>query len=183
MSNSEDQGTPVDDIEQEGDGSEATSPRERNRSSAQGRDGPNANRFRIITEEEGYKWSLPQKMTSYANDNSEKNIPEKDVKETILIKTPRPENLDPVQKLDDYLQELLKQKKRPQDIAVDNTLEKVQDKVLDIMRPLSKLWVMVEQVNLGSASGSSSTVEMDTVLELLEKTVLLIGQCNNTITY
>ena len=46
---------------------------------------------------------------------------------------------------------------------------------------LSKLWVMVEQVNSGS--GSSSTVEMDTVLELLEKAVLLIGQCNNTITY
>ena len=31
---------------------------------------------------------------------------------------------------------------------------------------------MVEQANSGS--GSSSTVEMDTVLELLEKTVLLI---------
>ena len=62
-------------------------------------------------------------------------------------------------------------------------MEKVQDKVLDIMGPLSKLWVMVEQVNSGSASGSSSTVEMDTALELLEKIVLLIGQCNNTITY
>ena len=124
-----------------------------------------------------------QDMASYANDNSEKYIPEKYVKEAILIKTPRPENLDPVKKLDDYLQELLKQKKRPQDIAIDNTLEKVQDKVLDIMGPQSKLWVMVEQVNPGSASGSSSTVEMDTVLELLEKTVLLIGQYNNTITY
>ena len=79
------------------------------------------------------------------------------------------------------MQAFLKQKKRPQDIAIDNTLEKVQDKVLDIIGPLSKLWVMVEQVNWGS--GSSSTAEMDTVLELLEKTVLLIGQCNNTITY
>ena len=69
--------------------------------------------------------------------------------------------------MDDYLQELLKQKKRPQDIAIDNTLEKVQDKVLDIMGTLSKLWVMPEQVNAGS--GSSSTVEMDTVLRLLEK--------------
>ena len=66
---------------------------------------------------------------------------------------------------------------------MDNTLEKVQDKVLDILGLLSKLWLMIEQVNSGSASGSSSTVEMDTVLELLEKTVLLIGQCNNTITY
>ena len=122
-------------------------------------------------------------MASYANDNSEKHIPEKDVKEAILIKTPRPENLDPVKKLEDYLQELLKQKKRPQDIAIDNTLEKVHDKILDIMGPLSKLWIMVEPVNSGSASGSSGTVEMDTVLEHLEKTVLLIGQCNNTITY
>ena len=40
---------------------------------------------------------------------------------------------------------------------------------------------MIVQVNSGS--GTSSTLEMDTVLELLEKTVLLIGQCNNTITY
>ena len=35
---------------------------------------------------------------------------------------------------------------------------------------------MIEQVNSGS--GIFSTVEMDTVLELLEKTVLLIGQSN-----
>ena len=56
-----------------------------------------------------------------------------------MIKTPRPENLHPVKKLDDNLQELLKQKKRPQDIAIDNILEKVQDNVLDNMGPLSKL--------------------------------------------
>ena len=98
-----------------------------------------------------------------------------------MIKTPRPENLDLVKKLDDYLQELLKQKKRPQNIVTGNPLEKVQDKVLDITRSLSKLWVMIVQGNSGR--GSSSTAEMDTVLELLEKTVLLIGQCNNTITY
>ena len=75
----------------------------------------------------------------YSNDNSEKFIPEKDVKEANLIKTPRPENLHPVKKLEDNLQELLKQKKRPQDIAIDNILEKVQDNVLDNMGPLSKL--------------------------------------------
>ena len=55
----------------------------------------------------------------------EKYILEKDVKGAILIKTPRPDNLDPVKKLEDSLQELLKQKKKPQDIAIDNTLEKV----------------------------------------------------------
>ena len=97
MSNSEDQDTPVDDNVQERDGSEAISPRKRNGSLAQGGDGPTSKRFRVITEEEECKWSLPQDMASYANDNSEeKYIPEKDGKEAILIKTPRPENLDPV---------------------------------------------------------------------------------------
>ena len=98
-----------------------------------------------------------------------------------MIKVRSPENLDPVKKLNNYLQVLLKQEKIPQDIVIDNILEKVQDKVLDIMGPLSKLWVMTEQVNSGS--GSSSTVKIDTVVELLEKTVLLIGQCNNTVSY
>ena len=92
MSNLEDQVTPVEDKEQErwwwGDG-------------------PNWKRFRIITEEEEYKRPLPQDMASCANNNSEKYISEKDVKEAILIKTPRPENLDLVKKLDDYLHEFL----------------------------------------------------------------------------
>ena len=64
MSNLEDQDTSVEDNEQERDGSEATSPRKRNGSSAQGGDGPNSKRYRIIIEKEEYKWSLPQDMAS-----------------------------------------------------------------------------------------------------------------------
>ena len=64
MSNLEDQDTSVKDNEQERDGSEATSPRKRNGSSAQGGDGPNSKRYRIIIEEKEYKWSLPQDMAS-----------------------------------------------------------------------------------------------------------------------
>ena len=45
MSNSEDRDTPVDDNEQERDGSEATSPRKRNGSSAQGSNGPNSKNY------------------------------------------------------------------------------------------------------------------------------------------
>ena len=97
-----------------------------------------------------------------------------------MIKTPKRENPDPVKKLENYLQELLKQKKRLQDSAIDNTLEMVQGKFFYIMGPLLKLSVMNEPVN--SVSDSSSTAEMDTVLELLEKIMLLIGQCNNKIT-
>ena len=40
---------------------------------------------------------------------------------------------------------------------------------------------MVEQLNSGS--DSSITVKINTALDFLEKTVLLIGRCNNTVTY
>ena len=109
MPNSEDQDTPVDENEQERYGSEATSPRKRNGSSAQGGDGPNSKR-RTISGVYHHIWQattiygkLPPYMASYASDNSEIYIPEKDPKKAILIKTARPVNLDPVKKLDDYL--------------------------------------------------------------------------------
>ena len=50
------------------------------------------------------------------------------------------------------------------------------------MGPLSELWVMIEKAN-SEKDGNAPVVEMDTVLELLEKTVVLIGQCSNTATY
>ena len=60
MSNSEDEDTTVDGNGQDRDGSEATSPRKRNGSSAQEDDGLSSKRFRTITEEKECKRSLPQ---------------------------------------------------------------------------------------------------------------------------
>ena len=49
---------------------------------------------------------------------------------------------------------------------IDGTFEKIQDKVTDIMGPLSKLWVMIENAN-SEQDGNAPVVQMDTVLELL----------------
>ena len=54
----------------------------------------------------------------------------------ILIESQSSENLDLATKLEDHLQELLKQKKTSQDITTNNILEKVPDKFLDVMGPL-----------------------------------------------
>ena len=58
--------------------------------------------FKIVSEEEEYRWSLPADMAEYAHENSEKFITDKDVKEPILLKLPRPESIDLVKKLDDF---------------------------------------------------------------------------------
>ena len=96
-------------------------------------DGCTSKRFNIVSEEEEYGWSLLADMAEYANENSEKFIPDKDVKEAILLKLPRPENIDPVKKLDDFLLELLKQNKKNCGYHDGGTFEKIQDKVTDIL--------------------------------------------------
>ena len=95
-----------------------------NNPSDRGSDGCTSKRFKIVSEEEEYRWSLPADMTEYANENSKKFMPDNDVKEAILLKLPRQGNIDPVKKLDDFLLELLKQKKETVDLTIDGAFEK-----------------------------------------------------------
>ena len=62
-------------------------------------DGCTSKRFEMVSQEEEYRWSHPVDIAKYANENSEKFIPDRDVKEAILLKLSRPENIDPVKKL------------------------------------------------------------------------------------
>ena len=76
----------------------------------------------------------------------------------------------------------LSKRKKTVDIMIDSIFEKIQDKVTDIMSPLSKLRIMIE--NLNSVKDCyEAVVQIDTVSELLEKTLALIAQCSNNITY
>ena len=60
---------------------------------------------------------------------------------------PKPENTVPGRKLNCYLQELLKDKKKSHELAIDATLEMIQSKIDDIMGPLSKLWTSVNNLS------------------------------------
>ena len=51
-------------------------------------------------------------MASYVNKYFEEFIPERHLKEAILTQSPVPENLDTVKKLNDFLKDLLKEKKK-----------------------------------------------------------------------
>ena len=73
----------------------------RDSSSTDGNDSDDSQhtRFKIVTEDEKFKWKLPKGMASYANKYFEEFIPEGDLKEAILTQSPVPENLDTVKKL------------------------------------------------------------------------------------
>ena len=96
-------------------------------------------RFKIITENEKFKWKLPKSMANYANKYFEEYVPEDSLKEVILCQNPVPDNLDNVKKLDDFLRDILKEKRKTDEQNIENVLEKLQRKTVDVMGPLSKL--------------------------------------------
>ena len=134
---------------------------------------------KIVSEKKEYGWSLPTDMAEYANENSEKFIPDKKCERSNLVEVAEARKLKSWMIF--YCSYLSKRKKTVH-ITIDSTFEKIQDKVIAIMSPLSKLPIMIENPN-SVKGGNAAVVQMDTVLELLERSVVLIGQCSNTITY
>ena len=81
---------------------------------------------------------LPKRMANYANKYFEEYVPEYSLKEKegILCQNPVPDNLDNVKKLDDFLRDSLKEKRKTNEQNIENVLEKLQRKTVDLMDSL-----------------------------------------------
>ena len=64
-------------------------------------------------------------------------IPDKDINKKILTENPVPSNLQEVPVLDDFVKTLLVSQTV---ITTDHQMEKFQEKILQVMGPLSRLW-------------------------------------------
>ena len=138
-------------------------------------------RFKIITENEKFKWKLPKTMANYANKYFEEYSWEDSLKETILCQNPVPDNLDNFEELDNFLRDILNEKRRINEQNIENVLEKLQRKTVDMMGSLSKLWNILE-----GAKGSEEDavqISINDLLHYVEQTVLLLRQSSNAITY
>ena len=61
------------------------------------------------------------------------------------MENPVPDNLDQVKKLDDFVHDILKDKRKQKDLGMHATFEKIQSKNGCVMGSLSKLWMLVEE--------------------------------------
>ena len=64
---------------------------------------------------------------------------------------------------------------------MDVTFEKIQSKNACVMGPLSKLWMLVEEAR--RSKEKQMPIDLDNIRAYIEKTVLLLGQISNYITY
>ena len=123
---------------------------------------PRLKRFRITPKEEEFKWCLPQELVDYLQEHIDNFIPEKDLKEKVLGENPVPANCPKVRKLDEFLDQFL----NSHDERLDTSLSKIEAKIRDVLGPLSKLWLDLE--NLTDVSNNEE-VELD-LNSLLERT-------------
>ena len=119
-------------------------------------------------------------MVDYANTHFETFVKEVDLKKKILTENPVPDNLDQVKKLDDFVCDILKDKRKQKDLGMGSTFEKIQSKNAYVMGLLSMLWVLVEEAR--RSKEKQIPIDLDVIRAYIEQTVLLLGQTSNWIT-
>ena len=115
-------------------------------------------------------------MVKYSNSHFNQYVQERNLKESILTV-----NITEVKKLDKFMSHLLKENNQKSVCALDATLKKIQKKNTDAMGPLSKLWHALESATTSPDNEADLTIE--DLLNLVQETVLLVGQTNNTISH
>ena len=96
----------------------------------------------------------------------------KDVKENLLILQPVP-----IKKLDDFVKFIIGQS--AQVLNQFATMEKIQQKIVDVMSRLSSLWKSIEDIK--NAPNDTVPVVAENHIKLIEQTVLRLGQASNSV--
>ena len=112
-------------------------------------------------------------MPNYANKYFEEYVPEDSLKGVMLCQNPVPGNFDNVKTLDNCLRHILKEKRKTIEQYIENVLEKLHRKTVDVMGPLSKLWNIVE----GAKEAEEDAVQMsiNDLLQCLKKLLIRGG--------
>lgn len=112
-------------------------------------------------------------MASYANKYFKKFVPEKNLNESILTSSPIPLNIHGPKKLDEFFKELLEDQRKKTELYWDTSLEDIQQKVVQVLGPLAKLWMAVESAN--ESDSDKVEIHLEYISTGLEQSILLLS--------
>ena len=108
---------------------------------------PENSSSRVVNQEDQFKRELSGTVAEYAHNYLIIFIQEKDLKESILKAIPFPSNLQEVRRMDEFMAQLLKEKRQEILLQQAAIYKNIQRKNMGITRPLCKLWKSLETVN------------------------------------
>ena len=89
--------------------------------------------------------------------------------------------MDSVKKLDGFLKDILKEKKKTNEQNLKNIFEKLQNKTIGFMGPLAKLWKILEDAK--QTDNEAVQFSVNELIFYVEQVVLLLEHSSNAITY
>ena len=99
-----------------------------------------------------------------------------------MVENPIPLNFHPPRKMDEFMKDLIFEKRAGSlELEADSNLVKLQQKLLDVMGPLFKVWTTVEKAS--NSRFEQVEVSLPEILTNLEQSVMLLGQAFNNILY
>ena len=119
---------------------------------------------------------LDKSKAKYAKKYFKLHLSEEKIRSRVLEDAPIPANgfLNPPD-IDDYIEDLVADHKSMRFLKMhDSSLKFVQKRVSQCMGPLSRIWEELDEAH----RGNTSKMEIGEVVELLEKTLLMVGQVN-----
>ena len=136
--------------------------------------------FHFSDKKEKYKFSLTKDLAEWANEQIKTFTQDKTIEEKILLKNQVPKNILSVPKVDNFIEEFLKERGK-RDHSFDSSVLRLHKKVRDIFGPLSKIWEVFYACTEGLIRGKD--ISIDIVSEYLQQTVILVGQAMNSIMF
>ena len=103
-----------------------------------------------------------------------KFIPEKELKDRILLTRLMPNNIDEVHQIDNFMKEILKEKGTSKELAVKAVFEKLQRNSRDVYGTLARMWNYTEELN--NSRNESMEVDIEILFTCIQRTVLLLCQ-------
>ena len=130
--------------------------------------------FHLISLEDVSKYDLREYHGSYVNEHKSNVIPEKELKNSVLIIPSAPTNIDEVHQIDNFIKKVLKEKGKSKKPALEVVLEKLQRKTRDIYRSLARMSNYLEELNNSRDDSLEADIEM--LLTCMQHTFLIYCQ-------
>ena len=132
-----------------------------------------------IEEPSGSSWSLDDDLKGFFHKYSVKYFADKSLEETVG-EYPQPTNVKALE-LDANMETLIKKEGKTVVLERDNDLLRISKKLLAVMGPLGRAWTSLEEYRVDTTD--SVQVNPEEMADQLQKSVILLGQTLNAITY
>ena len=129
-------------------------------------------RFGVVNQEDQFKWELSDIMVECANYHLNIFVQEKDLNESILKTNPVPSNLQQVRRMDEFMAQLLKEKRQKILLQQDAIYEKISKEKTYTLRGHCVSYGKVQKLQIKSKIHLS----INDLIKFVTQNIILVGQ-------